>query len=159
MILPIKKWTRILNRILETGVVVSGFAMIVVVIIQIISRFALPMAPAWTEEAARFFFIFTIGFAAGLAVRDHAYVNVDTILNMFSVKIQQWIQLFIHLCIIGFSAVIFIHSISLIKLGMIQRSASLHIPMSIVFSSISILSLSVFIYSCIVLVKKFRATK
>ena len=43
-----------LDKILEWSVVVSFMLMIVVVMIQVIARYALPWSPHWTEEMARF---------------------------------------------------------------------------------------------------------
>ncbi len=137
---------RILDKLLITGTILSGVSMIVVVIIQVIARFSLPTAPPWTEEAARISFIFMVSFAAGLAVRDNAYINVDTFINLLPQKIRQIVNLVIHLFIVFLMAIIFIQSIHLVKIGSMQQSPSLHIPMSYIFFSICILSFFLGLY-------------
>lgn len=140
----------ILNKILETCVVASICGMIVVVAIQIVARFALPKAPYWTEEAARIFFIFMVSFATGLAVKDKALVNVDTFLSLLPCKIRKIVKICTYLLTATLMAIMLIKSITFIKIGSMQRSPSLGIPMSYVFVSMFILSLFVCVYSLII---------
>jgi TRAP-type C4-dicarboxylate transport system permease small subunit len=73
-----------LDKILEWAVTFSFISMILVVMIQVIARYALPWSPHWTEEMARFCFIYMVSLGAGLAIQDRAYVNVTTFLNKFT---------------------------------------------------------------------------
>ena len=43
-------------------------AFCICVLIQIISRNLLPSAPSWTEEAARYTFIYMVAFGCGVAI-------------------------------------------------------------------------------------------
>ena len=47
------------------------------VLIQVISRNFLPSAPSWTEEAARYSFIYMVGFGCAVAVHRSEFVNVE----------------------------------------------------------------------------------
>jgi TRAP-type C4-dicarboxylate transport system permease small subunit len=47
-----------LDKVLSFLVVSSFILMIAVVILQILARYALPWSPNWTEEMARFCFIY-----------------------------------------------------------------------------------------------------
>ena len=46
-----------LDKILEWAVTISFMVMILTVVIQVVSRYALPWSPHWTEEMARFCYI------------------------------------------------------------------------------------------------------
>ena len=92
--------SKILDKILQTGVIISSVAMIVVVMIQIVSRFALPQAPHWTEEVARICFIYMVSFASGLAIKENAYINVDTLFNLLPSKMKIYLQIAIHLVVV-----------------------------------------------------------
>ena len=61
-----------------TGIGIVGLVgFIASVLIQVVSRTFLPTAPNWTEEAARFLFIYMVSFAGNAAVLNNEYVNVD----------------------------------------------------------------------------------
>lgn len=154
-----KVMKKLIDKLLEIGAVISIMAMISVVMVQVVSRFALPKAPHWTEEAARMCFIFTISFAGGLAIRDKAFVNVDTFLNLLPKKLSQFIEIMIYIILVGFMGLISLKSLEFIKIGSIQRSPSLLIPMSYLFSSTLIVSLFIGVYSVFELGKSIRAFK
>ena len=90
-----KKLDLILSFVLERATFISTVGLILIVLLQIFARFFLVSAPAWTEEAARIFFIYTISFAAGIALKDQYYVNMDLLYNALSKKLQHVIQLVI----------------------------------------------------------------
>ena len=45
------------------------------VLVQVISRNFLPNAPSWTEELARYSFIYMVAFGVGLAALKHEFVG------------------------------------------------------------------------------------
>ncbi len=139
----------IMDKVLEAGTLLSLMGMIVVVTIQVFARFALPKAPPWTEEAARIFFVYTVAFAAGLAVKTDAFVSVDTFVNLLPRKAQSLIKMFVYLVVVIFMGIIVYHSITYIKVGSIQLSPALRIRMSYVFASTFIVSFFIGLYSLI----------
>ena len=68
-----------LDRLLGMGTILSTAGILMVVTIQAYCRLYLPSAPPWTEESARFFFLFSVAFAAPIALREKAFVRVDTL--------------------------------------------------------------------------------
>jgi len=146
----------IMDKLLETGAFLSFLGMITVVTIQVVARYSLPKAPPWTEEAARIFFVYTVSFAAGLAVKVDAFVYVDTFINMLSASKQHLLKLFMYLVIALFMGLIAYQSITYVKVGSIQTSPALRIPMSYVFASTFIGPFFIGIYSVIELGKITR---
>ena len=149
---------KIIVSILEWGTIISAFALIFTVILQIVTRrFFVAIAPSWTEEASRFFFIYTISFGAGLAQREGYFVSMDYFYRKFNDKIK-WI---IDLLISSISAILFlvmsVYSISLIVLGLTETSPGLNLPMSVAFVSMLIMSGSVFYYLLIELIHHIKS--
>jgi TRAP-type C4-dicarboxylate transport system permease small subunit len=137
----------IVVRILEWGTIISAFALIFTVILQIVTRrFFTDMAPSWTEEASRFFFIYTISFGAGLAQREGYFVSMDYFYRKFNHKLKRIIDTIIT----SISAILFllmsVYSIHFIVLGMEETSPGLGLPMSIAFTSMLIMSGTVLYY-------------
>ncbi len=73
-----RRLTAAYSQLLSVLVVISVGILIVPVILQIVSRYT-TLIPSyiWTEELARFLFIWTLMIGAILGVRDSAHFNVD----------------------------------------------------------------------------------
>lgn len=152
-----KKIAKLIDRILEGGTLVSFIALIAVVFLQVFARFALPKTPHWTEEASRIFFIYTVCFAGGLAVRDKAYVNVDLILVRFRGRFRAFIQLLLDGLVAAFMAIVLKFSIPFIQIGMIQKSPALRITMSYLFTSMLLLSIGIILYTLYDITRDLKA--
>ena len=83
----------------------TGF--IVSVLIQVIARTFLPTAPNWTEEAARFLFIYMVAFAGNAAVLSDEYVGVELLTEYFPKSVQKMLKLAVYVVMIIFSAFVF----------------------------------------------------
>lgn len=147
----------VMDKLLEIGALLSITAMIIVVVIQVFSRFALPRTPPWTEEATRILFIYMVSFAGGLAVRDKAFVNVDTLITYLPFKARQILQILIDMMIVLFMGIIVYHATFFVKIGAMQRSSSLLIPMSYIFVGTLVVALFIGIYTAIDLVRDVKS--
>jgi TRAP-type C4-dicarboxylate transport system permease small subunit len=147
---------KLLDRILEFGAVTSFIIMIAVVLTQIISRYFLRVSVHWTEEASRFVFLYVVAFAAGLGVRDKAYVNVDLLPLSLRGKALLALQIFLSVVTLVFLAVVFYHSFRYIRIGARQTSASLRIPMSYIFLTTALIPGTMIVYQLIDLIQLLR---
>ena len=138
-----------LSKLLGLGTLLSTFGFIGATLIQIFARFFLASAPSWTEEASRLFFIYAISFAAGLALRDKYYVELDVFYRKFSKKTKYIIDQLIQLCTVLLFAIMGLYSLQYIQLGSIETSPSMKIPMSFAFVSILIMSVTIVVYALV----------
>lgn len=88
---------KFLERTLEWTSSLCFAGLIAVVLLQVFARLFLARSPHWTEEASRFLMLYMVAFAAGLAARDRAYVNVDFLLNVFKGRLRAFVDLCIDL--------------------------------------------------------------
>ena len=154
-----KTFKKFVDKLLEIGTLLSLLGMLSVVTIQVVARYALPKAPPWTEEAARIFFVYTVAFAGGLAVKAGAFVAVDTFVAMLPEKFRSVLNMFIHLVTLLFMWLIAYHSLTYIKVGSIQLSPALRVRMSYVFASTFIVSFFIGLYSAIECGKTFLSLR
>jgi TRAP-type C4-dicarboxylate transport system permease small subunit len=148
---------KIVVSILEWGTIISAFGLIFTVILQIVTRrFLVDIAPSWTEEASRFFFIYTISFGAGLAQREGYFVSMDYFYRKFNHKIRGIIDLIISLLSVILFLLMSVFSIFFIVLGTAETSPSLGLPMSIAFASMLIMSGSILYYLLVELIHNIR---
>ena len=140
---------RIIDFLLTCGTVVCAVAMLVVVTIQIVGRFALPQAPAWTEEAARYLFIYMVSFAAALGIGAKAYVGFDALPQLLRGKARTVLEVAIYVAIAGLMGTMFWYSLGFVRVGGLRTAATLGIRMSYVHASMCILSASTAVYAMV----------
>ena len=145
---------KILSKLLSIGTLLSAIGFIGATSVQIFARFFLANAPSWTEEASRLFFIYAMSFAAGLALRDKYYVELDIFYRKFPKKIRKLTDIFVQLSSIFLFAIMAIFSVQYIHLGSIETSPSMKIPMSFAFFSLLLMSLTLLIYGIVELAKR-----
>ncbi len=135
-----------LDRLIEALTILAALGMIASIVIQILGRVILPKAPVWTEEASRYFFIYLVSFGAALAVKYGDFVSVDTFIIRLNEKQRLIAQFINNVVVILLMIVDAIYAIDFIKLGMIQKSSAMLVPMHWIYSSMIILPILVLIY-------------
>ena len=139
-----QKFIKIYKDIFSYIGVIGLTGFILSVLVQVVARTFLPVAPNWTEEAARFLFIFMVATGGNAAILSDEYVGVEMIPEMFSKKVQKMIKLVIFVIMIAFSAFVFINCVVGPK-GLLaitppaMVSTALEIPMKYVYTSLAIL--------------------
>ena len=134
--------TRSFSRFLKYGTLVSTYALLASVLLQIFARFFLANAPSWTEEASRLFFIYATAFASGLALKNRYYVHLEVFFNRFPVRIQRVLLMVIPLLTFFLFVVISIFALQFVYLGHSEYSPSMKMRMSFAFLSILIMGVS-----------------
>ncbi|WP_088104866.1 TRAP transporter small permease [Halalkalibacter urbisdiaboli] len=147
---------KLLERTLETATIITFTALIIVVVIQIISRY-LPYSFVWTEELSRFLFLFSISFGAPLALKDKEFINVDLLLNFLPRRVREIYEGFVYLSIALFCAVVTYWGFKFILIGRGQTSATMAIDMSIIHACIFISMLFIGIYALLHMINYFKS--
>ncbi len=142
-----------INRFFKYGTLLGTLGFILTTIIQIYGRFLIEKPPSWTEEASRFFFIYAMSFAAGLAMKDKSYVFFDGIFNKLSNSLKRKLVLIITIVTIILFLVMTVYGVHFTILGIPEKSPSMGISMSIGFVSMVVMGISISYYSIIDLIK------
>lgn len=79
--------------------------MCVVILLQIIARYALNNAMAWPEEIARFSFVWATYFAISICMKDESHLRITLIQSLISKKAAEYIDLFCMILNILFFAI------------------------------------------------------
>ena len=134
------KFVRIYTEVLCAFGCVFYLAFCVCVLIQIISRNLLPSAPSWTEEAARYTFVYMVAFGCGVAVLKDEVVYVeflkDALLARGLYKLNRAIRILVTLAMLILSAYLLFFSVpqlAFIKFRMV--STAMQLPMQVVYFS------------------------
>lgn len=140
---------KLIYKLFKAGAFISLAAMIAAVTIQVFARFFLESAPHWTEEAARIFFIYSVGFGAAIGIKNGDFIRLDLINRYLPEKLNKWMNLLTDGAVIVFALVLTIHSIQFVQLGMDELSPALQITMGFVFISITLIGLSVVLFTAV----------
>ncbi|WP_371193831.1 TRAP transporter small permease [Glaciecola sp. SC05] len=114
---------------------------VVVVSIQVFSRFVLGSSSSITEELARFLLIWIGLFGGAYGYYSNAHLGLDIVTNKLSAIPHTLVAILAHLLIMGFAIVVMVlGGISLVSLTLepVQISAAMQIKMAYVYLAIPI---------------------
>lgn len=139
---------KLVERILGILSILSLAGVIVVVTIQILSRF-LPFSYIWTEELTRYLFLFAISFGTPLALMRNEFINVDLLINKMKHNARRFYDVGIYLAVLILTVVIAVEGYKFMLLGHNQSAATLPIQMSIIHASIFLMGVFLSIFTVI----------
>ena len=115
--------------------------MIVLLALQVISRYVFSRPVTWTEETALVFFILSVYFGSCAAVRRNQHLRMGLLLSKLGPKGNNVLLIFGNLCFIAFNIFILtgLHSITLRLHSFNVRSAMTGLPRWIVYSVVMFL--------------------
>jgi TRAP-type C4-dicarboxylate transport system permease small subunit len=116
-------------RLLQIALTLLMTALLVPVTLQILSRYTgLIPRYIWTEEIARFCFVWIIMIGAMIAVRDGTHFDVN-VLPRFSAKAEAALRLFVHFAMLLAALIFVTYGYQFAKFGSIQHSEIAGLPM------------------------------
>jgi TRAP-type transport system small permease protein len=126
-------------RFVVTWFVILAFAyMTIAVWVQVGGRYLFGYSIAAASETATWAQIWMVLLGAGIAMRRNMHVAVDALAAMLPLWPARLIRLVITAACVWFLAVVFIGSLPLLRIGQIQTSPILGVPMWIVYLGLPI---------------------
>ena len=126
----VRKFLGAYYRLLKFLLTVLMAVLIVPVAMQILSRYT-GLIPRfiWTEEIARFCFVWIILIGAMIAVRDSTHFDVDVLPRSSNRLIELTAKLFAHFAVLAVALTFVIYGYDFAILGSRQRSEIASLPM------------------------------
>jgi TRAP-type transport system small permease protein len=123
------------HRALCVLVAVLIGAMIVPVVMQILSRYAVLPSYVWTEEAARFCFVWMIMLGSMIAVRDRTHFDVDLLPHPRTPRGHAIARIVVHATMLVMAVAFIWYGWDFAHFGFIQRSEMSGINMLSIYVS------------------------
>lgn len=127
---------RFLDEHFEAIIIVALMALMSVLIgVQVFMRYVMGASLSWSEELARYLFIWMTYLGVAYAVRKNAHIRVTMLTDKLPDALKAWVSVFIGVIFAGFAVFVmyqgwfFVEKI--FRFG--QKSASLGIPMGYVY--------------------------
>lgn len=145
------KWNDQFNKIIEIMAVLFFIILIISCVLQVFSRFVLNSAYSWTEELARYSFIWLNLLGAAICVKHDSHAKVTALYDRFSGNIKKTIDIVIHVIILLIAVVMIVYGLNLTLFTIGQSSPALKMSMALINASVVISGLAI-LFNCIVIV-------
>lgn len=106
--------------------------------LQVTTRYFLEASLPWTEEGARYAFIWMSMMGASLATRHGTNATIDILSSFLKGKTKKIHAVIIQAAVLFAAALIFPYGIQMVHVMMMRASAALGIPMGYVYLAIPI---------------------
>lgn len=111
---------------------------IIATFLQVTTRYFMKASLPWTEEGARYAFIWMSMMGASLATRHASHATIDVIGDFIHGKAKCCQAAVVQLAMITASVLIGVYGVNMVKVMMVRSSAALGIPMGYVYCAIPI---------------------
>lgn len=113
------------------------FAMSILIFVQVIMRYVFQNSLTWSEELARYMFVWLVYFAVSYTARREKHIRIDAAISLYPKAIRPYIEILSEIIVLAFS--IFIAVTGVTVFGKItwsgQLSPAIGIPMQFVYAA------------------------
>jgi TRAP-type C4-dicarboxylate transport system permease small subunit len=132
------KFDSLLSKVESWVLIILVAVMAVVVFLQVIFRYLLALPLYWTEELARYLFIWIAIVGATLSVQRRGHFGMDFFLRMLPDQGRRFTTFIIQVLMGGVALVLLVQGILLVEKTAAQRSPAMEISMGWFYSCIPV---------------------
>lgn len=130
------KFLDVLEKIEKCLLALAVAVMLLVMAYQVVLRYVFSAANTWSEELARYLFIFEVMIAAAIAVRRNSHLQIDVLINCLKPRMKCVFTIASTLVGIVFLLFLLVYSVGLVRTGGSNISVGLQVPMSVPYAAV-----------------------
>ncbi len=133
-----KKALKLLDNHLEVTVcIILICAMTIVIFLQVVMRYCFNNSLSWSEELARYMFIWLIYLGISYGAKQMKHIKIDAALNLFPSAVRPGIVILGEVLFAAFALYIAYtgFQLTIMQIQLTKFSAALHIPMAFVYAA------------------------
>jgi len=156
---PIEKLRRVVDRVLETALAVLMAGMVLLILWQVFTRFALRDPSSVTEELVRFGLIWVSLLGAAYGFGKKLHLSMDLLARRMSPRGRIGLDIFIQISVIAFALLVLVIGGSRLvnlTLALGQTSAALQIKRGYVYLALPFSGWVVIFYAALSLSERLR---
>lgn len=142
-----KRVDRVYTLVLGKLIMVAGIVMVCSIAIQILTRYIPGFSITWTDELARFTFVWYGFLGAGLAVTKGAHLGIDYFYHKSGGILRKVFDIVVALSMLSFSGITFYSGMKLLKVVSRQMSSVMGISLKYFYGTVPVCALLILIYS------------
>lgn len=156
-----RKLLRLYTKFEERLLVASLVFTVVLIFVQVIMRYVFNNSLSWSEELARYIFIWQIWLGTGVGIRMKEQIRVEILVKKLSPAGAKWLNAIALTILLIFCIFLVINGYQLVLkiAGRNALSTALKIPLSYVYLSLPFSSAITSVYIIDQLVELFRPAK
>ena len=104
--------------------------------LQVFSRYMLNHSLFWSEELARYLFIYLVFLGAAIVLRRGGHIQVSFFVDQLPPRLRRGVAVLGDLLLLGFAGIVFIQSVRLAAMVWTVPTAALLIPWTLVYLGI-----------------------
>lgn len=129
----IAKLHAVLERVEELLIVLVLTAMVATIGAQVLARYVCAYPLAWTEELARFLFLWLVFLGASQAMRRHEHIAVGLVVDRLPLRLRQFVVVSLNGLIAAFLAVLTVQGWKVVQVVTPLKSIALQVTMAVVY--------------------------
>ena len=126
------------DRVLRLVVALLMATMVSVAFLQVVMRFAFNQPLTWSEEVARYAFVWVTFVAAAIGLERGIHIGVDLLIGFFPDVLRRAIELVTSVLVIVTLLVLIYFGFRQARVNMIQVSPILGLPMGVPYGAIPV---------------------
>jgi TRAP-type C4-dicarboxylate transport system permease small subunit len=113
---------------------------VILIFIQVIMRYVFRSSLYWSEELARYIFLWTVWIGASYATKKVKHLRIKSFTSMFPKRLQKYTEKFVLIIWLGFSVFLLYFGTTLTSRLLLggQVSPALEIPMGYVYACVPV---------------------
>jgi TRAP-type C4-dicarboxylate transport system permease small subunit len=144
----------------EAAVLITLVAvMTVVVFLQVVYRYVLTQPLHWSEELARYLFVWLSILGATLGLQKRGHFGLDFFYQMFPDRGKRFLQFLIYLLMGGVILVILVQGIKLVQITVLQESPAMGISMGWAYACLPVGAVLMAIHLLAIFTKDWNSGK
>jgi TRAP-type C4-dicarboxylate transport system permease small subunit len=146
-----------INKCLNWASIISITVMLFIIFLQVIFRYVLHNSLTFSEELARYLFVWTVFLCSAVVARDNGHIIVGVLTERVKGKKARYIKIAAHISTMIFVSILFFQGLKMMKLCSFQHSPALGISMSWVYLAIPVATFVMFCNILILIVDILQA--
>ena len=127
-----------LLRVATFAIILISILMVAVTLAQVIFRYVISAPLPWSEELARYCFVWIVFLGGAIGFSRGIHLGVDLFVNLLPQKYRTGLEALSYALIACFAASVVYASYPVISMNMLQRSPALGVQMSWIYIAIPI---------------------
>ena len=112
--------------------------MIIAVCLQVFFRYVLLRPLSWSEELARYCFVWLSFIGASMALGQRLHFGIDYLINKFPLRFRAGLSIATNTLVLIFCLVMVVHGYKTLETARYMISAGLYLRMDLVFAAIPV---------------------
>ena len=146
-----------INKCLNWASIISISMMLFIIFLQVIFRYVFHNSLTFSEELARYLFVWTVFLCSAVVARDNGHIIVGVLTERLRGKKAKQIKIAAYISTMIFVVILFYQGLKMMILSSFQHSPALGISMSWVYLAIPVATLVMFCNILILIVDVLRA--